>query len=1412
MNSKPFAIYLQSIARGAKNHTEMDWNPPKMKIPGVRKYLCLLPMKARLFALLLCFMHLLTGKEAHAQQLFFSTLSSKDGLPSNIISGIAQDKDDFIWIGTGNGLARYDGTRFKTFKKTESANSLPSNEISCLISDGHYIYVGTWNGLCRINTVTFKVNRVELGGSKAVRVLYKGGHDILWIGTEDGLIQYDISKDEIVEVFNTRKNGLSHNTIRSIYEDPSGTLWVGTYDKLNRLAAGRPDFKVYDLKGAYRPSLKNNLICGEIRPVRNSSDSLLWVGTETGLCLFNTYTGAYRHFGETNAGFSNEVIKCMYLDDGDNIWLGTDFGMSIFDPLDQKSKSYFHNPKIPYSIANNAIWQIYEDRGGVIWFVTSNGLSRMNKHQSFYAYHEVTNQIDNQLVGNQVRSSLITAKGIIWLATLHGIIRIDPKTNERQVFDTNAGNRKILLNNAYALEEDELGRIWIGTAGGINIWDENRQKMEAITANASNGLVTNYIAKFIKGGDGSLWVSAYQGGLFKISGADDDLSDIHFTTVAGQFGSEKAVSGNQAIWYSIYNELFRVDQSTLKQSPIIAFNNLTNRRDIHCLYFSKDSRLWAGTQNGLLSYDPEKELANFHPIVTGNDVNIGNISEDASGNIIGVASNFIFKFNPLTDSTEVFPLDKDLPIKTFYYGCSARSTAGTIVVGGDNGFISFHPDDLKPDHYKPKIFITALEINNNLVNNGDEVDGKVLLENDISFTKDLTLENTHRSSITFEFSALHFWQPSINVYAYKLEGFDNDWTYVSGTRNFAVYSNLSPGEYVFRVRGTNSFGVWSDQEASANITIKPSLFLSNGFILLYACLLLAIAFISLRIYSGRLHLRNELKIAKLEKEHTEELGKIRQEFFTNISHELRTPISLILPPIHQMMKRGNLDQENLRLITLAEKNSHRLLRLINQVLDFRKLETNKLEAKPSPVDLVQFCQNIQLLFSDKASRKNITYTFVSSAGELEVWIDPEKIETVLFNLLSNAFKFTPKGGEIIIAISQLVATQKYPGGAAGIKVSDSGIGIGPDDQQKIFEPFYQTREARKMEVGTGIGLALALEYVKLHGGDIFLESQRGHGSTFTVLLPMGNTHFPADAIQDNHNTEIIATQKAVETTLPSSNGHDMRTYKPLILLIDDSTDIIDFVRISLSEKYDFIVAENGEEGLKKALSYLPEVIISDIMMPVMDGLTLCKRIKENPKTSHIAIILLTAKDQSNYKIEGVKTGADVYITKPFEIEFLEANVDHLIIRKKELSDYLRNELILQPAVENNGKNVDDMFVKKVVQIIEANISNPDFSVETLSDEIGMSSTHLYRKLKSLTKLSANEIIKKYRLKKASILLKNKEGNISQIMYEVGFSNLSYFSKCFKSEFAMSPKDFQQKVGTSQFDVAGKFGIEAEREE
>ncbi|HKZ36942.1 MAG TPA: ATP-binding protein, partial [Chryseolinea sp.] len=759
------------------------------------------------------------------------------------------------------------------------------------------------------------------------------------------------------------------------------------------------------------------------------------------------------------------------------------------------------------------------------------------------------------------------------------------------------------------------------------------------------------------------------------------------------------------------------------------FSKVSKGRDIYSVYSAPRGSIWTGTLNGLLEYRQNVDSTIFHPIITGTDIHFNNIITDSFGNIWAASDIFIIKYHP-SENVQLFPLDKDLPLKSFYYNCSARNEADEISFGGDNGFITFS-SGIKPNNYQPNVFITNIEVNSKRLSPFQKLNKNTTVVYDAPYVSKLELDYSQRA-VTVSFSSLHYWQPAINVFAYRLEGFEEEWKYVSGLKNFAVYSNLPPGNYRLRIKGTNNYGIWSSQEAVLDLVIHPPLFLSPAFITVYLVFIAAFIFIGFKVYAIRLKLKNELKIAKLERGHAEELVNTKQQFFTSISHELRTPISLIIPPIQQVLKHGDLNEKNKGLITLAEKNSQRLLRLINQILDFRKLEHENQALTLTWFDLVSYCRELYTLFTDKAARNEINFTYVPKIQQCDIWGDKEKIEIIIFNLLSNAFKFTPKKGRIAFSLD-IEESSRYAKGCAKISVTDSGIGIAQEEQSRIFEQFYQASEAKNIDNGSGIGLTLVAEYTKLHRGDIKLNSVKGEGSTFTILLPLGSEHFPVE--KQDEGTEVDVLVKRADHN--SNNGYEfnLRNNKPLILLVEDNADMVDFVQTSLGNNYNFIIAENGQDALDKVHHMLPEIIISDIMMPIMDGLDFCKLIKKDNRTSHIPIILLTAKSLVSHQVEGIKVGADIYLTKPFEVEVLEAHIDHLLERKAELAQYIKNELITQPKASSHEKNEDDTFLKKVMNTIETNISNPDFSVEQLSDEMGMSSAHLYRRLKSLTHFS-----------------------------------------------------------------------------
>lgn len=1348
-------------------------------------WLCLILPRQQLFA-----------KES-GEELFFSTLSVNDGLPSNIMAGIAQDQYDFIWVATGSGLARYDGYTFETFKKAEHENSLPSNDLTAIVAHGDYIWVGSWGGFCKIHIKTFKVTRIDLGINTAVRTLYLAGDNKIWIGTADGLIVYH-TETGAIQRYNSKEHGLSHDMVRSIYQDDDKTLWVGTFDGLNKLKFGSNQFERIPLRTAANWIIKNHLIL-DIKP--SSADSKLWIGTETGLYRVHKSNGTSEPIKSAKGGFSNEVIKCIYANHSNQLWLGTDFGLNIFDIGTKESQSQFHNPQRPYSITNNVIWQIFEDRGGILWFCTSNGLSRLNQYNNFFTFHEVSQKRANNVIGNQIRSFLIDSNGNHWLATQNGVIRIDGKTQAQTLFNTGAPEQyRILLDNVYTLIEDDLGRIWIGSAGGINIWNPVQKTMKAITSTETNGLTSNYIAKFSKQEDGTLWVSAWQGGLFKIVGNLDIPEQITFQSVPSFSGSESHVSGRDFIWVIENDILYQVDHRSLETRSIDEIEKLTQTKSLHTLFYASNEQLWVSTDGGLIRWDTKNQKAYDHSIRDGQSTITTSIIEDDSGDIWSIANTSLQKFDKEGHHLEVFPLDKNLPINNFYIGCAAKTVSGDLIFGGDNGYIQFDPAQASLNTYEPKIYITEIEINNNKIAIDEVVNDRILLQQNVSFENGLVLDYQERS-VTFRFSSLDYSQAETNFYAYKLDGFDKEWTHVSGSTNFAIYSNLESGEYTFRVKTTKQNTQSNNAEATFSFVVNPPLYLSTGFILAYIVIAILVTYYSLKTYSARVKLKNELQISRLERAHAEELDQTKERFFTNISHELRTPISLILPPIQEIQKKGNLDQMSKNLISLAERNSIRLLKLVNQILDFNKIENDTLSIKVTQLELVGYCEDVFSLFTDQAQRHQIQFAIDKQIEHQEVWVDAEKIETILFNLLSNAFKFTPDQGAITLKLLLEENSTDFEQGAFVIQVSDSGVGIKSEEQSKIFERFYQAEEGKNKDASSGIGLTLAAEYVELHHGAIEVTSQPQIGTTFTVKLPLGNKHFPIDSLKTQKDIGLLA-RRSVHGRLGGSKYYqlDLASEKPMVLIIEDNNDIVEFIRESLGHKYNFVTAENGAEGLKRANNFMPQVIISDIMMPVMDGITLCKEIKSNPKTSHVSVILLTAKSLTANKVEGIKIGADVYLTKPFEVELLEAHIDHLIARNEELKSYFRDELIQIPEGSDEANNEDHIFVKRVMDIIQANISNSELTVELISDEMAMSSTHLYRRLKATTNHSAKEIIQKYRLKKASLLLQNKEGNITEIMYQTGFSSLSYFSKCFKAEYKMSPKKYQQEHQKTTTDI------------
>lgn len=1331
-----------------------------------------------LFLQLLCLTYF-----SSAQFPKFRNLTMADGLSGSIVYSFGQDKYGFIWIGTEQGLNIYDGINFKQIQSdSNNPTSIQESTISSMVFDNDSVWIGTRDGLVLMDIVTKKCKKINLGDNTDVRTLYfEKNHEILWVGTNSGLVKYNIKSGEFIE-FNTENSNLTHNIVRDIYKDSDNNLWVATFNKLNVLSENSIVFKNFNLKKSYRPSIKNDLTL-KILPYKKDNDSLLWIGTQTGLVLFNRFTEETKVFREDNSDLTNSVIKTIHRSADGELWIGTDFGLAQMKS-DFNFQIYYHNPFEDHSLINSIVWNIFEDNSGTMWFGTNNGLSILPKTSTRFKFYPITFIRNKNISGYEIRDLIEDSNRNLWMATQFGIVQLNSEnTIIREINSKSLLNNRLPINSISTLLEDKQGNIWASTSGGIVIWDPNTETLKSYTADFSSngGLRSNYIHNIFELIDGTILIDTEKG-LHKANYQNGEYT-FEFVRDLGRI----AALGDSCLWILNNDELIKTDLNLFENIVEKSFSeNIYNSRLLSILITGKNT-LWLGLNNGLIKYNAKTKDYNYFEIKTNKSYPLINLLSDNDGNIWASSISAILKFSPEKKEFEIYPSGDEIPVSRFMSNCCFNRSNGNLIFGGHDGFIEFFPSNITKADYLPSLQFTKLLISNLEINPGMVLKEKKILEKEIAFTKSLKLDYSN-NSFSLEFSSLHFGNRNGIRYAYMLDGFEQDWNYINGSIGLATYSNLKSGKYTMRIKGTNYDGVWNPNETTLNIIIKPPLWASPVFILLYVVTLISIALILIYYYIYRFKMSNKLRIIKLEKEYSENLAQTRQQFFTNISHEFRTPLSLIIGPAEKLAQNNSLDSIGKNFVQLIEKNARRLLWLNNQLLEFRKLENKSLGININEFEIVEFARNIYFLFTDKAERKQIKYEFIANTEHLKVELDLRKIETILFNLLSNAFKFTPENGEISMQITSCFYNNKD---GVCILVKDSGIGISEDDQQKIFNRFYQAKAALKMQRGSGIGLTLVNEYVKIHGGKIELKSQPGEGSEFKILLPL---------IVDIANENMIITEKETNEPLLKLNNNNkpdiekFETYstKPFVLLVEDDKEISDFIKISFHKKYEIKITTNGKIALQVISNQLPDIVICDIAMPVMDGIEFTKKFKSNPKTAHIPLILLTGKSQSEFQLEGLKSGADAYVTKPFEIDLLEVRIDNFLKRKIQIYEQLRLDNLSKPR-EINIESQDEKLLGKIVISIEKHISDSDLTVDKICAELGLSHIVIYRKIKNLTGFTVNEFIRTVRINRAEQLLRTKKFTVAEVMYETGFTSHSYFAKCFRKVYHLSPREYIDKL-------------------
>ncbi len=1394
--------------------------------------------KQFLFIISICNGLLLQG------QLQLNQISHINGLSQNTVNSIIQDNDGFLWIATYNGVNKYDGYSMDYYDL--SNRNLSSNLIHNLFKDNDgNIWAGTpESGINRINPntkkiVTFFNNSIDAGNFRsnpntvfqlhqsASGVYFylskKGGYNFFRISKKDIIINHEKnitwkSGGSSINMAKPSKNGkhwffnsskgvklsqanvafendkialnlqdsnimdpiFDNGFVVNFYEYSKNTLYFVS-NKLELIEIKlNDDLKVISKKRIDIFSNSRDLSKINYQTVSIISDNKngLWIGRNEILINYNVNSGAIFDIGESgNNKLENKDIKRLFVDKFNILWVGT-YNNGVYK-IDFEKKSFlssiaFLKKEALYNevFHKSPIKAMCEDNNGNIWLgagglggiakITVNQLdsSLSNSKQKKWVFDYLnTNKKFQKQPFYRIKKLLNDSKGNIWVGSSSGLSKIQLLSNSYKTETFKAFNpeKSSFSFPVFAIEEDHLGAIWAGYFGNGLLkltYNNNSKKYEYLSykndPENTESLSNNTIRVITEDSYKNLWIGTALG-----------LNKLKYN------------KDGSVVFDRFFNN--KKDNNSLGNDHVLD------------VFQSKNGNIYVGTFGGGLNeitiLKNNKYQFKRYTIKNGlpSDV-VYHIEEDSSGNLWLMHIRGMSKLNLTTGKVSYFKNQSNLNEYEFRDNSMLKTSSGYIIGGTTTGFSFFDPDKLTENKTKAELVITDFKISNESVNIFEKKQGKVILDKNINQTDKIEL-SYNMNSFEFTFSSLHFSDPEKNKYKYILEGFDDKWYYSIGNqRRFAAYTNVPAGEYTFKVYGSNSAGMWTDEPKKISVSIKNPWYLTTLSIFLFLILLVTVIYVFVKI---------RLNQIRLEK--SEEMNQMKLQFFTNVSHELRTPLALIVSPLEQII-RGNVNlKDQPKLNSIMYKNSNRLLKLINQLLDFRKAESGNLSLMVQNDDLVSFVRDVFTVFEEIALEKEIKFLFLSGEKEISAWFDNDKIEKILYNLLSNAFKFTPKGKSIKVSVE--IKNKDY----AIIKVIDYGIGIPEEELNSVFERFYQTRNKNiSAQEGSGLGLAYIKHLVKIHNGEINIKSKLHEGTTCTVTIPISKTAYLKSSIIElqpqkyNFNYSTTGVNILKESQLLRGklveNITEHSTETPLILIVEDNRELRDYMVDFLSNDFRVLTANNGKEGLDLAIKNIPNIIICDLMMPIMDGVEMCKTLKTDVNTSHIPVIILTAKSGIENEKEGLETGADEYLLKPFDVDLLKLRLNNILRTKQQWIQKFKTNSSSKPWKELSNK-LDQKFIEKSIEIVKKNLDNANFSVEQFALEIGMSRSALFLKLKSVTGQSSSEFIRTIRINNAAKLIRSMKYSISEIIYMVGFSDPKYFRTCFKKQFGMRPSEY-----------------------
>lgn len=1356
---------------------------------------------------------------AQYQDLRFEHITTDDGLSKSSVTSILQDQQGFMWVGTFNGLNRYDGYEFTIYQYNQSdSQSISHNYISSMIEDKEgQLWVGTSDGLNCYNRSTDNFMHYKHNANNStsicdnqIEVVFEDSKGQLWIGTRNGgLDLFNRTNKSFLHYahYEGTSEGLSSNFIQSIFEDSNGNLWIGH-------RSGAIDILNNSQKKFHHLSLDGNELTGSsIMAIVESKDKSIWIGTQGDGLYKLRYTNNELHEiahytldQKDENSITGNIILSLMVDNNGKLWIGTeDEGLNIFDIPKGKFYHYKTVQLDQSSLNNNSIYTIYEDATENIWIGTyAGGINLLAAGRAYFQQYKHLPGDKNSLDHNIVNSFWEDEDHNIWVATGgNGLDMFDRKN--KKFIHYNSETSSIAADVILSLYEDSDFNLWIGTwANGLYQLNKKTNKIVQFTKE-ENGLASNNIFQMVEGKNKKLWLCTFWGGLTSFDMNDhscviyntrnSDLNDDDLRSIT------KDYQGNFWIGTDVGLDFFNPETKVFK-SYQHRENDKTSisKGFVSCLMESSDKTLWIGTTGGLNMFDRERNSFIHYNKQNGlpND-EIMCIVEDKDGLLWISTNKGISRFDPKLKIFKNFDVSDGLLGNEYNTRSGIRTSRDEIILGGNNGFNIFHPENLKDNPFIPQVVINDLKIFNKPVSIGGDDSP---LQKNIIETEELVF-SYKQSVISFGFVALNYICPEKNQYAYMMEGFDADWSYVGSNRT-ATYTNLDPGDYVFKVKASNNDGIWNETGAMLKIKIEPPFWKTWWAYMIVLILMVIILYFILNYYISRQRLRSALKMEHLELEKMYELDQMKTQFFSNISHEFYSPMTLILSPLEKLIASSPMDDKIKSSLSLVYRNAKRLQRMTNQLKDLNKLETGDLQLSLSKGDIIHFIKEIFHAFQDYAKDHQIDFCFESNLDQHIAWFDPDKVDKIVYNLLSNAFKFTPDLGKVRIVTTVINSEQvskpnngkSKPSQYIEITVNDSGIGIPKDKIEFIFKRFYHLEDFNGYHYeGSGVGLAFVCDLLKLYKGDISVNSIEGQGTTFIVQIPIDEHYLEENQLVSKFKTTSILPHN-VSKYLPSNGSNDSGAVKskskshdiPVILIVEDDKEIRDYIKQYFDENYRVIEAENGYLGHKKALQTIPDLIITDIKMDEIDGIALCNKLKNDEKTSHIPIIMLTSYSSQEYQLKGLAEGADTYLTKPFNIDVLEAHMANLLESRKKLQEKFSNEFVLGPnKIPLN--DIDERFLQRLTETVEEHMSDEKFNADILSEKIGMSRMQLYRKLRGLTNQTVHEFIRNIRLKRAVQLLEQKRMTITEVAYAVGFNDLTYFARCFRKQYDKSPSEY-----------------------